>query len=363
MGLVSRGVYAILSVGTVIALSLLLFPTQAAHAVLYQNGDVFIGLGKGKIGHYKSDGTFIENLATTVSSGENTGMCFDGTGDLYVTNWTVGKMTKFDNAGALLIHPWGLNPFSAHPEDCLVNMAGDVYAGEVDGANKLTKFDQAGNFIADWSPATQVRGMDWFDLAADQKTIFYTSEGSSIKRFDVSTPSGTQLADFKTGLSGPCYALRIRDNGEVMVACTNQVYQLDSSGVVLQTYTKASLGFSSSALLFAMNLDPDGTSFWTANYFNGKIVRAKISDGSVLTTFTVAPDVTSAGLAIFGELTVGGPQVVGGIALPIDTAALLLYGVQTSSMWWIPAIIIGVAGLLLWKDKKSKEKQKIKIKT
>jgi len=63
--------------------------------------------------------------------------------------------------------------------------------------------------------------------------MYYTSEGSEFKRFDVCTD--TQLVDFATGLTRPCFALCVRANSEVMVACASQVYRLDSTGGVMQT--------------------------------------------------------------------------------------------------------------------------------
>ena len=57
---------------------------------------------------------------------------------------------------------------------------------------------------------------DWIDLSADKCTLLYTSEGTLIRRFNVCT--NTQLTDFATLPAGACYALRIRANGEVMVA-------------------------------------------------------------------------------------------------------------------------------------------------
>jgi DNA-binding beta-propeller fold protein YncE len=43
---------------------------------------------------------------------------------------------------------------------------------------------------------------------------------------------------------------------------------------------------------------------------------------------------------------------VGGTEIPIDTISLLLYGVQSSAMWWVPAIVIAGAGIGLWQVKK-----------
>jgi hypothetical protein len=44
--------------------------------------------------------------------------------------------------------------------------------------------------------------------------------------------------------------------------------------------------------------------------------------------------------------------VVGGTDIPIDTTTLLLYGIESSAMWWTPAIVIAVAGIGFWKAKK-----------
>ena len=54
---------------------------------------------------------------------------------------------------------------------------------------------------------------DWLDLAADQKTMFFSDEVShAVHRFDVST--NTPLPDFATGLPGAnTFALRLLGPG------------------------------------------------------------------------------------------------------------------------------------------------------
>ena len=287
---------------------LLLLLSGAASAIPYNVGDIFAGVGGGKINEYTPTGILVQTIDSTSGSAEQTGMCFNALGNLYATSFTAGKMELFDNNGNLLTYPWG-GSFSTHPESCVIDNTGNIYTGEVDGANMIRKFDPSGTSLASFSPTTESRGLDWIDLAADQKTMVYTSEGSSVKRFDVST--NTQLPDFATGLNGPCFALRIRPNtnGEVMVACANLVYRLDNTGAVMQTYPKSGFvtpggGTGEPSTLFALNLDPDGTSFWTAGYTTGNVYRIDISSGAQLTTFTAAPNVLStAGLAVFGELT------------------------------------------------------------
>jgi hypothetical protein len=123
-----------------------------------------------------------------------------------------------------------------------------------------------------------------------------------VLRYDVCT--GTQLADFATDLPGPCFALRIRRNGEVLVTCEANVVRLDEAGRQIGSTPASALGLGDT-LLFAMNLDPDGTSFWTTGYTQDRVVRARIDDGAVLSTFTFTGvgQHSNAGLAVFGEPT------------------------------------------------------------
>lgn len=265
----------------------------------YHSGDIFAGIGSGKIAQYSSSGVLLNTLDTTTNSYEQTGMCFDSTGNLYATDFTVAKGSKFDNNGNLLKASWG-GPFSTHPESCVLDNAGNIYVGEVDGANQILKFNQTGTLLASYSPNSEARGLDWIDLAADQCTMYYTSEGNFVHRFNVCT--NTQLSDFSTALSGPCYANRILSNGEVLVACTNQVYRLDTTGAIAHTYP---LPPGETSILFAMNINPDGKSFWTAGYETGNIYHIDVATGTILGQFNAPHTFSVAGLTVFGEQTVG----------------------------------------------------------
>ncbi len=280
----------------------------------FQLGDIFAGVGQGHILHFQPSGALVETLDTGSLAPEDTGMCFDGAGSLYTTNFAAENMTKFDNLGVRLTIPWG-GPFSFHPESCVVDASGNIYVGEVDGQNRITKYTSSGNILGIWHPAFGPRGLDWIDLAADQCTIYYTSEGSTIKRFNVCT--NTQLPDFASGLAAPCYALRIRSNGEVMVACQTQLERISTAGIVLQHYPTTD--YPGTSFFFAANLDPNGTSVWTGDYPTGLLYKINIATGAAELHFTAQPQGTSmAGLAVFGELTQGQPTATPG--LPPDTA-------------------------------------------
>jgi hypothetical protein len=158
--------------------------------------------------------------------------------------------------------------------------------------------------------------------------MYYTSESGNVKRFDVCQDK--QLSNFNAAadsLGDVCYGLRIRPNGEVLVACDLNVLRLGSDGAIKQRYVPADID-SSSGGLFALNLDNDGNHFFTATYQEGRIWRIDIDSGDGTTTpyltTTIAGD-SIGGLAVFGEITVAvtnaqtsRPEIVAGVPDPTE---------------------------------------------
>jgi Bacterial Ig-like domain (group 2) len=268
-----------------------------------QLGQLFVSLGNGLVGVFKSDGTFLG----AINTGQvlDAGLEFDATGNLYVTtfNTPIG-VVKFDTNGKLL-GPFGTG-YTGNPESIVFTHAGNAIVGEAQNPDPtnpapvpVLELDASGNPIATFNVARQDRGSDWVELLQDQKTLLYTSEGTSVKSFDIS--KNQQNADFATNLPGlSAFALRQLPDGTVLVADSTAALRLTSGGAIETTYTPnpASQG------IFALNLDPDGTSFWTADLITGVIYRFDIASGNQLTSFT-APSHFVSGLAIFGEKAPG----------------------------------------------------------
>lgn len=298
-------------IGIVVVLTAL--SATIAAAVPFQVGDVFVSvgpnatLGGNVIRHYDSAGAFIENLIVPNLGYTAAGMAFDANGNLYVTLFAIQNVSKFNNTG--VFQSYFGNGYNSDPESIVFDASGNAYVGQADGSRDILKFDPAGGPLATYNPAVGPRGTDWIDLAADQNTMFYTSEGSAVKRFNVGT--NTNLSDFANattaGLAGPCYALRIRSNDDVLVACTSQVYRLNATGSVVQTYPAP----PNASLLFALNLDPDGTSFWTGDLGgSGEVYKIDISTGTILLTIDTETQGSIgdlAGIGVFGELTAAQP--------------------------------------------------------
>lgn len=295
---------------------------NSAQAAAFQKGDVFAGGsfgGTGNVYHFRPGVGLLATYSTTFTGSEETGMAFQGN-NLLVTNWTASNMTKFDNTGTIILpNPFITNDASSHNESIVFDAFGNMYIGQADGTRDVIKRDSAGNFLARYDVATQNRGSDWIDLAADNKTLYYTSEGTTIFRYDLST--STQLADFATFAGGNAFALRLLAGGGLLVADGVDIRRLDSLGNVIQTYDDPSV-----SQWFALNIDPDGTSFWSADYSSHQIFKFDIATGAVLDHFDTPSNIS--GLTVFGERTV---------VIPLPPT-VMLFG-------------FGLAGLGIWRRK------------
>lgn len=283
-----------------------------SNAAAINTGDVFVSISNGKVQHYDSSLNLIETLNTGAGSVYTTGMAFDSSSNLYVTTFNGGTVAKFNAVDGSSAGNF-TSGLSSNPESILFDASGNAYVGSANGDGDIRKYDSAGNLLTQYNVATGPRGSDWIDLGADQTTMFYTSEGRQIKRFNVGT--NTQLSDFATvSGTGTLFALRLLSDGGLLVADTYEIKRLDSSGNVVQTYD-----VSGENSWFALNLDGNGTSFWSANYATANFYEFDIATGAVLSTKnTGTGNNTVFGLAVAGEITQGGK-------VP-EPSTLLLFG-------------------------------------
>ena len=261
---------------------------QNASAQTFQNGDVFVAVSNGQV-QWRSSAGVLKQTLNTGQGGFTTGMAFDAANNLYVTNFSASSVSRFNSSG---VSQGLFGSGNSTPESIVFDLAGNVYVGNI--GNGIRKYNSAGTFLG-----TSFTGrVDFMDLAADQCTMLYTTESSFIGRHNVCTNvAGTNLA---IALGGSAFALRIRLNGEVLVANGVNIRRLSAAGAVLQTYDVA--GADS---WFALNLNPDGTSFWSADINTANVYKIDIATGNVLTTFNTGTGASTVfGLAVFGEVTV-----------------------------------------------------------
>lgn len=291
-------VLLVTALATILSMS---FSVQLAHAVPWVPGHVFAAISNGQIQHYDGAGNLLETLDCGFG-GFTTGMAFNAAGDLYVTEFSNTHITVFDGFGdphTILQRIDTGTTGALDSESILFDAAGNFYVGHPDGNADVLKYDAAGNFLDNFDVALEFRGSDWIDLAADQTTLYYTSEGHKIMRYDLSTK--TQLTDFAVGLPGSnAYALRLLPGGGALVADTETIVRLDGAGNQVQSYDATGEDY-----WFALNLDPDGTSFWSGGVNSGKFYKFDIATGTQLMSVdTGAGGGVLWGLVVYKEITV-----------------------------------------------------------
>jgi len=262
----------------------------------------FVGVSNGQIEQFDTSGHLLKTL-NTGRGGSVTGMAFDALDALYVTDFTADGVNKFDGSGNL-IGNFGTD-YNCQPESIVFDEAGNAYVGETGCSHALLKFDPYGNLLAGWAVTTEVEGSDWIDLASDQCTIFYTSQGTTVFRFNACT--GQQLPIFASGLHTGL-GLRFLPDGGVLVADDQDIVRLDSAGRTIRTYNA-----TGENCWVSLTLDPDGTSFWAVDFCTSDIVRFDITSGNQLAKFNAGtPTQTVYGIAMRGgaaETKAAGPLI------------------------------------------------------
>jgi outer membrane protein assembly factor BamB len=249
----------------------------------FEPGHIFVSLEFGPVQWWLPDGTTRGQLPSTVP-GLGEGMAFDAAGSLYVARWrdgtgaggnTVEKFNVFGQSmGAVG------NGYNCDPHTIDFDRAGVAYVGQAGCERSVLKFLPGQSNPIELYPDGENIGIFWLDLAADDCTLFYTSVGPNVKRFDVCT--GVQLPDFNTtALPGAfTHDLRVLPDGGVLVANDTVITRLDASGAVVRIYE----GPVENTLWAGLDLAGDGT-FWAANYYSSTVYRFDLDTGLILSSF------------------------------------------------------------------------------
>lgn len=305
-------------------------PTYAAFA----RGNVLAAVGQGKIKEFTPAGTLVATYDTTTNSNETTGMCMDSAGNLYATMFTANVVSKFDANGNLVAGNFISLPGS--PESCQINQAGDLLIGTGHGTTIFRYNPNTGVLLNTYTAGDDT---GWIDLSADQCTVLFGDDGPQIGRFNICTNSA--LPDFAT-MSNVVSGLRILPgSGDVLASNRNSVSRFSATGTLLGNYGVP----AGNNLIFAVTLDPDGKTFWTADLSSGNIFRFNIEpiNSAPVTQFNSGQFVDTGGILVIGEITVGGPGPT-----PPPTPATLV-SVPTLSEWTLIALVMGLMALGVWR--------------
>jgi hypothetical protein len=274
--------------GVLLMLALLVMPGRPGTAqmlpISFERGDILVSLEPGPIQWRRADGSLRSILVSTVH-GTGEGMAFDSSGNLYVTRWTVDPWQMTGNA-VEKYNTLGLSQgavgsgYNCDPHAIVFDAAGNAYVGQAGCNASILKFGPTWLQAAEFPVAPDNMGAFWIDLAPDGCTMFYTSWGPNVKRFDVC--AGVQLPDFNAAsLPGAeLHDLRVLPDGGVLVSSGEVIARLNASGVLVQTYQAPDEG----VLWAGLDLLGDGT-FWAANYETSNLFRFRLDNGDVISSF------------------------------------------------------------------------------
>lgn len=280
----------------------LAFSISAQAGSLYGKGDVFAAIGNGRVDEFTPRGVLVQTLNDGSGSTYATGMAFDSAGNLYVTNFSIGTVSQLNNSGGVLNTTFITG--QVNPESIVATGGGATFwvgdAGQAPGV--INEYNSSGRLVHSYTGlTTQNRGTDWIDFL-NSNTVIYTSEGTSV--FTLNTTSGTNGSDFANGLTGSnAYALRAipsgsTDAGDVLVADGSDAVLLSSTGSILKTYNLPGNGGGD----FSLNLDPNGTDFWTGDFTTGLIWEVNIATGTIDEQWNSGSS-SLFGITVYGERT------------------------------------------------------------
>ena len=232
------------------------------------------------------------------SSDNTAGSAFDANGNFYVTDDYSGQISEYGPDGSLTgVFASGLQ----NPLSLVFDKSGNLYVGQ-QGTPSIAEFNSSGQNIATIGPVqTGETGDDWIDLASDQCTFYYTTETNVIYRYSNCAGNVGQQSNFNSVPfpGARAFQVRILPDGGALVADTNSVLRLDSSGNVTEVYPCSALDEASLLVaypganvvaplpdcggqLFSLAIDPSGTSFWAGDSYSGNIWQIGLASGQVM---------------------------------------------------------------------------------
>jgi hypothetical protein len=107
--------------------------------------------------------------------------------------------------------------------------------------------------------------------------------------------------------------------GDVVGADSTEAVLFDATGGLIKTYALPGDGGGD----FSLNLDPNGTDFWTGDASSGLVWEVNLATGAIDQQWNTGAGGRFFGLSVFGEITSGGG---GGTVPEPSTWAMMLLG-------------------------------------
>jgi sugar lactone lactonase YvrE len=191
-----------------------------------------------------SCGTFVTKW--TIGGGPH-GIAVDGSGNVFVVDFSSYQILKFDNTGTTLLTAWGGGGTGdgqfANPEGVAVDGSGNVFVADFFIA-RIQKFDNTGTFLTKWGSFGSGNGQfnhAIYVAVGPSGNVFVTDSGNNrLQKFDNTGTFLTTWGSLGSG-NGQFYSPRgvaVGPAGKVFVADAghNRIQKFDNTGTFLATW-------------------------------------------------------------------------------------------------------------------------------
>lgn len=281
---------------------------RAAGSLPIAAGDLIVSLGSGQVDEYTPSGQFVQTLMDSSEGlGLPTGAAFDGSGNLYVTDFANNQILKREaGTGTVSVFANSSSLGNGHvlnsPESIAFNLGySKMYVSDAnrDGpGGGLNVIDTATGSGTDFYALPSSNGSeglgesDWLAFDANSN-LYMTNENPSqgVMKVDQTTGDIVQPS-LAANLPNDGYALSFDKNGNLWLGATDRIMEFDPTGALINTITN--LNFS---LIFAAVFNPAGDEFYAGDLNTGDVYTYSL-DGTLQSTFNVGSGVD--GLAVAG---------------------------------------------------------------
>lgn len=212
---------------------------------------------------------------------------------------------------------------STRPVSLAVARDGHLFVGSSTPATVI-KLAPTGALVASYAIATRNidRSLASIDLSSDANSVFYVSDGSAIRRLQVSGAGAGAVSTFASVGGERFKAIRVlpvcslcSSGSGVLVTGKTEVFLFDSSGTLVKTFAVTGNVLAvDSPVLNAMGMTRPPAFFWIASSTAGTFRRVSLADGST-TNFAVPGVSAISSLSVYGGF--GANQPIATVFTPV----------------------------------------------
>jgi len=263
-------------------------------------------------------------IPAPLASDTMAGCAFDSTYRLRGADFAGAEVLKFAIPSPFSFISSQTATTAASPQSVVFDGHNNFFVGHEGGTIK--KYDASGNLLESFTVHVDSRTFISLDLSADGNVLFYTSGGSTIRTFNLTTHATSKVT--VSGLNGSnLFGLRLLGpnfdgTSGFLAAIGKDVVRVTGSGTI-QTFYVSNANDGSSNNWRALAFAPDGAHFWTVNLATGDLFEFTITPAAK----AAGPISTSAsngqsGVCVVGAFSAAQPQSILKTATTSNSATL-----------------------------------------